>query len=152
MKTITLTKGEAISLFTTLKDAKVLKVTDEKQQFAIVRLIRNLRKIVNDFNSSIEGLDSMFNSDDHEDMLEIYNTWKEKGDDAIKEADRIKVVTYFAERKNKAEKFLAEERAKDVELSVPEIKEAAFNQLRSSNPFTLGQIAEMMDLLDFNFD
>lgn len=152
MKTITLTKGEAISLFTSLKDAKVIKVLDEKQQFAIVRLIRNLRKIVNEFNSSIEGLDSMFNADNHDEMLQIYRTWQDKGDDAVNEQDALNAVRYFTERKQKADKFLAEERAKTVELSVPEIKETAFNQLRSSNPFTIGQIAEMMDLLDLNFD
>lgn len=141
------TTKEILDAYVLLVNAKVTKM-DDADKFKVIKALRPIRKIGNDFNDFKTVVLEKLKGENHDELAKMANKWqKEKENTTLTEQEKIKVNSYFAEYNNKVTKCLKEELEKEHDLDDVNLTEEAFGQLVASNDWTLGQIEIVENIL-----
>lgn len=136
--------SEVINIYSIIKTAKVSKVAEDAEKYNIIKAIRPLKKIAEEFEAWQKDAVETLKADNHDDMVAKALKWqaeeKEGKEISLTEAERIELNNYFYKFNNDAKKCMEDELNKENELDVATISEKSFEQLISSNDWSVEQI------------
>ena len=134
MKTI-----DVVNAFAALNGAKLAKM-DDKEKFTLIKAMKVLKPIKNDYEDFVKDAREKLKGDNHEEMVKRVEEWRTKHNDTkpadftaaeLKELNEIN--TYFNDYNKKVEECVKEEADKEVSPEYVRLSEDAFGRLLTSN-------------------
>ena len=149
MKTI-----DVVNAFAALSGAKLSKLED-KEKFALIRAMKALKPIHNDYEDFVKDARQRLKPDDFDARLHEAEQWDATHKDMAisdltpKEKERLKDINrYFADYTQQVEECVKDEAQKDVSPDYARLAEGAFGRLLESNPdWTMDRIVLLSDVL-----
>lgn len=139
--------SEVINIYSIIKSAKVSKVAEDAEKYNIIKAIRPLKKIAEEFESWQKDAIETLKADNHDEMVAKAQKWqaeeKEGKEISLTEAERIELNKYFYKFNNDVNKCMSDELNKENELDITTIREKSFEQLISSNDWSVEQIMQI---------
>ena len=138
---------DIISVYKVLNEAKLSKM-DDSDKFKVIKAVRALRSIANDFEELVKDVQEKLKDESFEEMQEKAKKWQEEGEKtSISVEERKSINQYFNDYSNKVDKCLKEEGEKDNELTFEKLTDEAFDKLTASNDWNVKTIIQVQDAL-----
>ena len=138
---------DIISVYKVLNEAKLSKM-DDSDKFKVIKAVRALRVITNDFEELVKDVQEKLKDESFEEMQAKAQKWQEEGEKtSISVEERKSINQYFNDYSNKVDKCLKEEGEKDNELTFEKLTDEAFDKLTASNDWNVKTIIQVQDAL-----
>lgn len=137
---------DACNVYNLLDGAKLSNI-DGDEKFAVIKILRALRKVSKDYDETLKMTQDKLKGDDHDNMTARAKAWNSKyegkkrselSDEQLKELDTIN--GYFRSYGEQLEKCMKDVAEKEVEMTFTKLTQKTFSSLVSSNDWTCGQI------------
>ena len=145
---------DIVTAYAALSGAKLSKLED-KEKFALIRAMKALKPIHNDYEDFVKDARQRLKPDDFDARLHEAEQWDATHKDMAisdltpKEKERLKGIKgYFDDFNRRVEECVKDEAQKDVSPDYARLAEGAFGRLLESNPdWTMDRIVLLSDVL-----
>lgn len=136
-----------VAAYRVLNAAKLTKCEDA-DKFKVIKAVRALKKVHNDFVDYEQDAREKLKPADFEDVVAKARKWQEEGENtSLTKEERISINQYFAEYDAKVRECVAEEAKKEHDLEFAKLSDDAFAALIGSNDWTVDVCGLLADLL-----
>ena len=145
---------DIVTAYAALSGAKLSKLED-KEKFALIRAMKALKPIHNDYEDFVKDARERLKPDDFDARQQEAEQWnaahkgQKMADLTPKEQQRLEDINrYFADYTQQVEECVKDEAQKDVSPDYARLAEGAFGRLLESNPdWTMDRIVLLSDVL-----
>ena len=138
---------EIISIYELLSSAKINKVQDQGK-IKIVKTVRKMKKIVDDFNSLVEDAREKLKGEKHDELIEKASRWQQEGNEVnLTDEEKLEINAYFSEYGSRIDEFVKEDAEKEHDLGIAKLNEEEFDGLISSNDWDVKTIIQIQELI-----